>query len=257
MSKIILAAFFIPLLFCSSSFANDEIELIIGSYDNPPKIEQSKNGKVIGFWPELLGNIAAKEGWKISYLHSTWQKALTNLENNKIDIMPDVAFTPERAKLYEFNKEPVMVSWSRVYVRADNNSIKSIEDLGGKRIAGLMGSVNLEGSDGIKRLVQSFNINATIVEMQSYNEVFEALLDGFADAVITNRNFGDKYILDTPIQKTAIVLQPVSLMFAFSKNSEKSEQLSRRIDFHLSKMKNNNDSIYYQLLTKYFETEIA
>lgn len=250
--------FLISLLFTSSvSFAEPKTKVLVGAYDNPPKIRISPSGKVSGFWHELISIIAAEENWEIDYVKGGWAAGLKKLERSEIDIMPDVAFTPQRSQLYMFNKNPVLASWSRVYVREDDNRIKSLEDLQGMRIAGLYASVNLDGPDGIKRLVQSFNLNSTIVEMDNYQDVFQALKDGFADAVITNRNYGDEYSRHNPVKKTPIMLQPVSLLFAFPKDSEKSDYLSRRIDFHLSKLINDSNSVYYTLLTKYFETEIA
>ncbi|PLX71389.1 MAG: hypothetical protein C0602_01965 [Denitrovibrio sp.] len=244
------------LSFCFSAYA-EKMKVRVGAYDNPPKIRIEKSGKVSGFWPELISIIAAAEDWEIEYVKGGWAAGLENLSKGKIDIMPDVAFTLKRSKLYDFNRTPVLASWSRVYVRADDNDIKSLEDLANKRIAGLFASVNLDGPDGIKRLVQSFNLNSTIVEMQSYDDVFEALKEGFVDAVITNRSYGDEYTKNHPVKKTPIMLQPVSLLFAFPANSEKAEMLSRRIDFQLSKMTSDTSSVYYDLLTKYFETEIA
>jgi signal transduction histidine kinase len=249
-----LAVFFM----CTQSYAEQTRALVkVGAYNNPPKIFISENGKVLGFWPELLALIATEEGWELEYVKSEWGAAITALEKGTIDIMPDVAFTKSRADSFLFAKTPVISSWSRVYVRENDNRIHTIEDLRGMRIAGLSGSANIEGPDGIKRMVQSFNLRCTVVEMLSYQEVFQALEDGFADAVITNRNFGDEYIKDHPVKMTSIMLSPVPITLAFPKDSPRSAYLAGRIDMHLARMMNDNNSAYYRLLTKYFETEIA
>lgn len=248
------------LLFLTVSARASDMEKLhvrVGAYDNPPKIYIEKGGKVSGFWPELLGYIAEKENWEIEYVKGKWGEGLKNLENNQVDIMPDVALTKSRAKLYAFSNATVIASWSRVYVRSDNHDIATIEDLKGKRIAGLSGSANMDGPDGIKKIVQSFNLRCQVVEMESYQDVFQALEDGFADAVITNRNFGDEYIHNHPVKSTAILLSPVPITFAFPKDGHLTNYLSGRIDAVMSELIDNNDSIYYRLIAKYFETGIT
>lgn len=245
------------LLTSLPSEASESRIIRVGAYDNMPKIGIQPNGKVTGFWAELMGHIAAKEGWEIEYIKGNWDEGLTNLSEGKIDVMPDVAFTKSRAKLYYFSNTSVMASWSRVYVRANDNRIKSLEDLSGMLIAGLSGSVNIDGPDGIKNMVQSFNLNCRVVETTSYEEVFNALLDGYADAVIANRNFGDEYIKRNPAKKTPIMLSPVSLTFAFPMDAPNSKYLQTRIDYQMTKLMDDNNSIYYKLLNKYFEPNIA
>jgi ABC-type amino acid transport substrate-binding protein len=183
MANVSAVFIFIIILISASPEAYGEVSRIVkvGAYNNPPKIAITSGGKVTGFWPELIAHIALEENWQIEYVKGGWEEGLLNLKNNTIDIMPDVAFTKQRARLYNFANTPVMASWSRVYVRADDDRIKSLEDLRGMRIAGLSGSVNIEGPDGLKKIVQSFNLNCHVSEMNSYDEVFESLLSGYAD----------------------------------------------------------------------------
>lgn len=258
--RSLLTLFFVFTVFLtplSQASASERLTVRVGAYNNPPKIRIGEKGKVTGFWPELISNIAEKENWDITYIKGSWPEGLTNLRNDKIDIMPDVAFTRRRAELYDFAKSTVLAGWSRVYVRNSDNSIQSLEDLTGKRVAGLSGSVNIEGPDGIKKIVESFNLKCTVVELQSYQDVFKALEDGYADAVITNRNFGDAYAKDHPVKSTPIMLSPVSVTFAFPKGAELTPHLRERIDYQMSVMMNDNNSVYYKLLSKYFAPEIA
>jgi len=229
----------------------------VGAYENPPKIAITPDGKITGFWPELIERIALEENWRIEYVKCGWEDCLENLRNKTIDILPDIAFTKKRAKLYHFSNTPVLASWSRVYARADDNRIKSLEDLRGMRIAGLASSVNIEGPEGIKKIIQSFNLNCRVAEMNSYEELFQSLTDGYADAVITDINFGDEYIKHNPVKKTPIMLSPITLTFAFPMDSPETDYLQKRIDFHMSKLMDNSNSFYYQLLTKYFTAKIA
>ena len=237
--------------------ARERLSVNVGAYDNAPKIFMDANGNINGFWPELLAQIAKEENWKINYIHGTWKQGLERLQKKQIDIMPDVAFSKQRSRLYDFSKEPVLLSWSRIYVHPDNTRIQSITDLEDKTIGALEKSINLEGSGGLKELVTNFNVNCRFETFDNYDQVFKALEDKQIDAGITNRNFGNKNAGNYLVKKTGIIFQPININFAFPKNHLPAAHLAERIDYHIHKLKTDDRSIYYTLLEKYFEGEIA
>ncbi|CCK81557.1 two component system sensor histidine kinase, hybrid [Desulfobacula toluolica Tol2] len=247
----------INISFITAGNGQENLSVKVGVYENKPKIFTDSNGRVAGFWPDLLAYIANKENWDITYIHGTWNEGLERLLANNIDIMPDVAFTEERANLYAFSKSPVLISWSRLYIKKNVTDIKSIRDLENKTIAVLKGSVNFECTGGIKELLQKFNINCTFLEFDSYNNAFEAVKNDLADACVTNRNFGNKNEKKFQLKKTAIIFQPININFAFTKNASLPHNFSERIDHHMEQLFKDSTSFYYQLLEKYFETTIA
>ncbi|HAS28130.1 MAG TPA: hypothetical protein DCR59_02950, partial [Dehalococcoidia bacterium] len=111
----------------------------VGIYENAPKIFTDQDGNASGFWAEITEYIAKEEGWKIEWVHGSWEECLNMLESGEIDIMPDVAYSDERALLYDFANEVLVVSWSRIYT-AKGVPVQSILDLDGKTIAVLKGS---------------------------------------------------------------------------------------------------------------------
>jgi len=172
---ILAFVFILTASFFSTVAAGQEPLLIkVGAYANHPKIFMDADGKVSGFWPDLIEDIAKKENWKIEYIWGTWSDGLDHLLNKEIAIMPDVAFTEKRNKLYAFSKDPVLMSWTRLYVNKENTEIHSIRDLKNKKIAALKGSVNLEGSGGLREIALGFNLNCTFPELDNYTEVFKA-----------------------------------------------------------------------------------
>ena len=245
-------------LFCVSFFslavsADDSVAHItvkVGLYENSPKIFTDDEGHASGFWPPIIEYIASEEGWEIEYVHGTWTECLTKLENGEIDMMPDVAYTGERAALYAFSNETVYVSWSRVYARKGVD-IQSILDLEGKNVAVLKGSVNVEGPEGIKKLVSTFHVNCTFIELDSYDKVFETVDSGDADAGVVSKDFGNLHEADFAVVKTAILFQPASLYFAFPKNSSVTPYLIERVDYRVKELKEDPDSIYYQSLERW------
>lgn len=253
----VLIFIFINIFLTPVAGGKENLPVKIGAYENKPKIFTDSNGRVAGFWPDLLSYIANKENWNITYVHGNWNEGLERLTSNKIDIMPDVAFTEKRDKLYDFSKTPVLISWSRLYIKKNTTDIKSITDLENKKIAVLKESVNFEGAGGIKELLQKFNINCTFLEFDTYHSVFEAVKNNLADAGATNRNFGNKNEKKFNLKKTAIIFQPINIKFAFTKDASLPQNFSEKIDHHMEKLLQDNTSFYYKLLEKYFETKIA
>jgi len=244
-------------VFSAISAVQKPLLIKVGAYANHPKIFMDTDGKISGFWPDLIEHIAEKENWKIEYIRGTWSDGLDHLINKEIAIMPDVAFTEKRNKLYAFSEAPVLMSWTRVYVNKEKTKIQSIRDLKNKKIAALKGSVNLEGSSGLREIALGFNLNCTFLELDNYTEVFKAVEENRVDAGITNINFGNKNAKNFKVKKTPIIFQPINMKFAFPKDAELTTYLVEKINYHIKKLKQNEHSVYYQLLGKYFEAEIA
>ncbi len=243
------------LIMGSSVVAANDLKVVrVGIYENQPKIFTDSDGKASGFWPDIIEDIASEEGWTVEYKHGAWSDCLKMLENNEIDIMPDVAYTEERNNKYAFSHEAVYTSWSRVYTRKGVD-INSILDLEGKNIAVLQGSINVEGSDGIKEIIKSYNINCTYTEVDSYTRVFELVERGEADAGVTSKDFGYQHETSYAVVKTPIMFQPAILYFALTRDSISTPSLIDRIDYRMKVLKQDNNSVYYRSLDKWLSVK--
>jgi PAS domain S-box-containing protein len=223
----------------------------VGVYENEPKIFTTDDGNVSGFWADLITDIAQKESWEVIWVHCTWTDCLERLENGEIDVMPDVGMTEERKSQYTFSTESVLTSWARVYV-PEGSEIETILDLEGKQIAGLDGSLNFDGPEGIKDLTTRFGVISIFVGKKSYEEVFIALQQREVDAGITNKDYGDLHEDQYGLSRTPIILQPTQIRFAFPKNAELTPYFLEAFDSHLKTLKQSPQSIYYQALDQYF-----
>lgn len=243
------------LVFQSSLFGRQLIK--VGVYQNPPKIFTDARGRVSGFWPGLIEYIAKQESWKIKYIPGSWDEGLRRLKNNEIDIMPDVAYTEKRNSLYTFSDSPILMSWSRLYVRKDDPIVLSFQNLAGKKIAALKGSSNLEDKNGFREISAKLNLHCAFVVFDNYREVFKAVAEKRVDAGIANRNFGNQNAKLFSLKKTPIIFNPTDIKFAFPKNSALTPYLKAKIDQQMEILQNDNNSIYFKLLQKYFETGIT
>jgi PAS domain S-box-containing protein len=222
----------------------------VGVYENPPKIYTDSSGAVTGFWPAIINDIAQKENWEIVWVHGTWDDDLDKLAANQIDIMPDTGWTEDRNQQYDFSNDTVLASWSNIYV-PKGSSVQTLLDLDGKKVAGLSGSINFDGTDGIKDLTAKLGIHCTFVGMNSYQDVFTALQNKQVDAGVVTKDFGDLNEKNFDITRTSIVIQPLSLRFAFTKGASQTPYLIETIDSDLKALKADPNSIYYQALDQY------
>lgn len=231
-------------------FADEPLTVRVGAYENPPKIFTDENGAVSGFWPDLVEYIASQEEWQIEWVHGTWTQCLERLQEDEIDVMPDVAYSEERSKKYRFSSEVVLPSWSQVYTQ-EGTGIESILDLGGKKVAVLKGSVNVEGPEGIKELVRRFDISCTFVETDNYLEVFQLVQSKQADAGVSNKDFGAIHSAAFGLRRTAIIFQPLDLQFAFPVESDLTRHLMETIDRQIKALKQDPHSVYYRALEQH------
>ena len=234
---------FLSLLFSFPVIASEVIK--VGIYQNKPKVYLDENQKPAGFFPEILNYIAEKEAWQLEYVSCKWNKCLQGLKDGTLDLMMDVAYSSERAKTFEFNKEVVLANWSRIYSRESRDFIKSILDLGGKRVAVLKNSFQLRR---LTAEAKKFGIKPVFVEVDNFHKVFSLIEQRQVDAGIVNRLYGAQQKDNFNIYKSDVVLFPSRLHFAATKS--KNKLLLQRIDKHLIKLKQDKKSIYYSELAK-------
>ncbi len=235
-----------------SAQGSESLTIRVGVYDNPPKvIYDQSTGRAGGFIPEILEEIARSEGWQINYVYGDWTTCLNRLAAGEIDIMVDVAYSEDRAALYDFNYETVFNNWGVIY-RAPNADIENVTDLEGKTIGVMKGSIHTDGPNGIRALVASFNINCTFVEVDSYEDVFKLIDSGSADAGVVNRLYGETAEGQSKVKRTGIYFDPSEIRYAFPRNAALNPVLMTAIDNDLKAMKADKNSAYYAILDSYF-----
>ena len=224
----------------------------IGMYANEPKeFIDASSGKPAGIFVDLIEQIAKREQWNLVWVNGTFAQGLSELEAGQIDLMPDVAFTEERAKLYDFHKTPVVESWSYIYA-APGQRIDRLSQLSGKRVAVLKGSVQ---ETVFTQMVKGFGLNVTIIPADSLASAFDAAAHGRADAAIANHLFGDYFFEKYGLSKTSIVFNAVPLFFATAKG--RNADLLAAIDRNLNAWIQQPNSVYYQTINRYTTGEPA
>lgn len=229
--------------------ADDRI-VKVGIYENSPKIFTSESGKPSGIFIDIIEHIAKIEGWKLQYVSGTWVEGLDRVEKGEIDLMPDVAYSADRAKIYSFHTVPALSSWYQVYAPKGNN-IRTILDLNEKRILVLERSVQ---QAAFARLSKGFGLSITLIPVPDYKTMFEVVSKGKADAAITNHFYGMTHAKEYGLEDTSVVFEPSDLFFAATKNDPK--HLLDTIDKHLSVLKKDPGSMYYESLKRWTSEEV-
>ncbi|MBN1574636.1 MAG: PAS domain S-box protein [Deltaproteobacteria bacterium] len=219
----------------------------VGIYQNQPKIFIDEDSRPSGIFVDILEEIARLEKWNLVYVPCEWAECLDALENDRIDLMPDVAYSRERDEKYDFHKAPVVDSWSQVYA---NKSIPmtTLSDLKGRRIALLKRGIQ---ETVFKQMISGFGFNVNIVETKTYEEGFRLAGKGSVDAVISNHLIGNYFFEKYGLIKTPIVFNPVSLYFATAQG--RNLELLDAIDYHLNSWQVQPNSQYYITMARWME----
>jgi polar amino acid transport system substrate-binding protein len=129
----------------------------------------SSDSKVPGFEVEIASNLAEELGVPIKHEWVSWDGLIPALTSKRCDaIINGLFITDERKKVIDFSI-PYYGSGETILVRKDNDSVKSLEDLKGKKTGVLAGSVtvgHLE-SKGIGPLSVYPDQNTVIIELNN------------------------------------------------------------------------------------------
>jgi PAS domain S-box-containing protein len=219
----------------------------VGFYENEPKVFTNDSGQPSGIFVGILEAIARRKQWSLVYVPCEWPGCMDALEEGRIDLMPDVAFSTERSKRFDFNEEAVVDGWSQVYA-VSKKPMNKLSDLNGLRLGLLKGSIQ---QAVLKQTIRGFGCEVSIVEADSYEEAFTLATKGKVDAVVTNQLFGDYHYEAYGLVRTGIAFNSVSLHFATARGTN--HDLLEAIDHELRVMKSEPGSVFYTELALWME----
>jgi polar amino acid transport system substrate-binding protein len=118
-------------------FAADKGTLKVGTDATYPPFEfrDNKTNEFKGFSMDLIKAIAAKMGYKIRLVNSSWDGIITGLINGNYDcIISSMTITEDRKKAVNFSNS-YFTAGQVLVVRKNDKSIKSSKDLNGKIVS--------------------------------------------------------------------------------------------------------------------------
>ncbi len=115
-------------------------EMVVGMEVAYVPYEFFKDGEVMGYDVDLTRKFAEKLGVKVTFVDTEWAGIIPALLAKKFDvIISGMTITAERAQKVNFSM-PYAEATSVVLARADDDSIKTAEDMAGKRMGAQLGS---------------------------------------------------------------------------------------------------------------------
>lgn len=203
-------------------------------------------GTLTGFDVDLGREIAKRLGVKPEFIETKWDGMIAGLDAKRFDVvMNEVSINAERKAKYDFS-DPYIASKAVLIVKDNNQDIKKLADLKGKKAGqSLTSNLNQIAKDN----------GATIVQVDGFNQAIDLLLSGRIDATVNDKlSYLDfktrrpdapiKVVDETDTGSTSAVLM--------NKNNN---ELRDAINQALADMK--KDGTYLAISKKYFGTDVS
>jgi L-cystine transport system substrate-binding protein len=231
-------------------------KIIVGTSGTFPQVTfTDTNNKLTGYDVELLREIDKRlPDYEFVFQTAEFKSLLLNLETKKIDLVAnEMEKNPERAQKYLFNKESYAYWKTKVVVAKDNNTIKSIDDLKGKKVltsatsaeATILENYNKSHDNAIKIVYTSGAANDTTTQISS----------GRVDATI-----GADFILpitdpEGKLKTVGPILTESNILFVFRKDDPDEQALADKIDQAIKDLK--ADGTLVKLSQQWLKTDVT
>ncbi|WP_313178597.1 transporter substrate-binding domain-containing protein, partial [Massilia sp.] len=243
MPRVLRLLVFVSLLGClGQAGAQGAAPLRVGVSNNAPNLFMNEQGQASGILIDLLRDIASAERWTLEFVPCEWAACVDLLAAGRIDLLPDVAWSEDRARVLALHRVPVLHSWSQVYARP-GSGIRALPDLKGKRIAVLGSSIQ---SQILPEILASYGASAVLVPAASLERAFALAGEGEADAVAANHFFGDLQAAGQGLQATGVVFNPTRVYYAALPGRQ--QAVLDAIDRQLEAWRADPQSVYFATL---------
>ena len=164
--------------------------LMIGTEAAYVPYEFVKDGKIIGYDPDIIDIMVNNLGVKADIIDTAWAGIIPSLYANKFDcIISAMTMTKERAEKVLFSM-PYAEATNVILLRADEDRIKTADDLSGKVIGVQLGSA---AAGIIKVFEEKLKASgkpgfAEVKQYEHYPEAYQDLLNKRVDAVVNSKS---------------------------------------------------------------------
>jgi cystine transport system substrate-binding protein len=205
-----------------------------------------KDGKLTGFDVELAQEVTKRLGVEAEFIETKWDGMFAGLDAKRFDLVAnEVSIRDDRKEKYDFST-PYIVSKAVLIVHQDNNDIKKLADLKGKK-AGQSLTSNL--SDIAKAN------GAVIVQTDGFNQAIDLLISKRIDATVNDGlSFLDfkKQKPNAPIKVVDETSDASQSGFLFNKGNP---ELVDAVNKALEEIK--ADGTYLKISEKYFGADVS
>ena len=255
MKKLIAAILAVLMLTASAAVAETSLEkiqakgtLVIATEGCwSPWTYHDENDVLTGFDIEIGELIAKGLGVTADFQEVPWESILVGVETGTFDIACNgVGYTEERAEKFDFST-PYVYTEAVLVTRKDNEEIKTLEDLNGRKTS---------NSPNSTYALKAEEMGATVDYVDTLGETMAMVIDGRVDATINAKGSVDDYLSEHPDAEIKIVQvfagEPVCYPI---KKGEDSETLLNAINEILETLR--QDGTLSALSVKYFGEDLT
>jgi cystine transport system substrate-binding protein len=205
-----------------------------------------KDGKLTGFDIEIAEEVSKRLGVEPEFIETPWDGIFAGLDAKRFDaVFNEVTIRDDRKEKYDFS-DSYIVSKAVLLVHEDNNEIKSLADLKGKKSAQSLTSnlTDIAKENG-----------AEIVGTEGFNQAIDLLLSKRADATI---NDGLSYLdlkKQKPDVKIKVVDETAEASYSAALFRKGNDDLIKAVNEALAAMK--SDGTYLTISEKYFGADVS
>ena len=215
--------------------------------------EKSGRPLFLGSYPitpatDILHELAKRKdlGVKAEFSEANFDSLLASVDSKKTDsVANEITVTTERKAKYDFT-EPYAYSYGVVVTRKNDNSIKSFDDIKGKKDAGQNGS-------NWAKVAQ--DKGATLVQVNDFSQAVETLTSGRADVIVNDGLAVLDYLKQKPNADIKIAVKSEKTPAAHFPLRKGSDDLTQAINKSIAKLR--KDGTLKKISEKYFGEDIS
>ncbi len=206
----------------------------------------NKKGLPDGFSVDLINAVTKVMGMNLEIKVNTWERARQLLETGAIDLLPMMAYSKERDKVFDFSV-PHTIAYDAFFTKRDGKSLNTIEDIKGKTV------IVMKGDQAHDYLRSSGLIDSGhLILIKSLPEALRLLSLGQGDAALMPKLVGLMLMKDlnlTNLTQSPVVIESYNRPFSFAVK-EGNLLLLERLGQGLSIIKKNGQ--YREIYHKWF-----
>ncbi|SFR55770.1 amino acid ABC transporter substrate-binding protein, PAAT family [Marinobacter daqiaonensis] len=165
------------LTFTANAASAEELKVVTDPSFVPFEMMDQETGEMVGFDMDIIAEVAKRAGFDYDLQTMDFNGIIPALQTGNVDIaIAGITITKEREEIVDFS-DPYYDSGLRILVRADNEDIKTLEDLEGKKIGTKIGSTSYDF------LVSELDKDDGVTPYPGSSDMYMALMSRAIDAV--------------------------------------------------------------------------
>ncbi len=189
---------FVALLWCAQ--AQCEIVVVGGEDGYKPYETFDDSGEAVGFHVDLMKAIAREMGFEVRFELGGWEQVRAALIEGEIDVL-GMFVSAERAESVDF-ANPHVIVYHRIFIPSDAPTIRSIQDLTGKRVIVQRAAFSHEHLQGI-------GLDAELVLVDTDAQGLRLLAEGGYDAALLTEHRGRFTLAEGSLEQLTVSGPPV------------------------------------------------